>query len=243
MKNHTFCIVTFRRKHFDNLINKYKDFLKQKSINDFCSDLELLCELFRCSLKQPKIYYREKLYELNNKYFIILKENTKLLRIAIEENNVEMAHRFVKNGADLTQLDSLYCTPLENAIRCDNLEMICMLLYYGGYTNNIENNLTSLMFSIICQCSEDIQRILMEYETDYNLCCDRESILFMAIKYHSPLIFDLIGRGADPSFVKRNYVGPVIAPFVAIRFNHDVEMVRVSLSKNSVKLTFLIIFF
>lgn len=178
------------------------------------------------------------MYELNNKYFIISKESAKLLRIAIEENNVEMAHRIVRNGTDLTQLDNLYCTPLENAIRFNNFEMVCMLLYYGGYTNNIENNLTSLMFSIICQNSEDIQKLLMEYETDYNLCCDLEPILFMAIKYHSPLIFDLIERGANPSFVRRYYKGPLIAPFVAISFNHDVEIVKASITRKSNKIQF-----
>lgn len=202
--------------------------MKQKSVNDSCSDVELFCDLFSCSLKHRKNYYREKLYELNNTYLIVPKKSTKLLRIAIEEDNVEMARRFVQNGADLIQFDNLFCTPLENAIRWGNLEMICMLLYYGGYTNNIENSLTSFMYSIICQSSEDIQRILMEYETDYNLCCDFEPTLFMAIKYHSPLIFDLIERGANPSFVGSNHIGPKIAPFVAITFKHDVEIVRVS---------------
>lgn len=146
----------------------------------------------------------------------------------IQENDVDLARKCVINGANLTEFDSLCTTPLEDAIRCNNLEIICMLLYYGGYTNNMENNLTSFMFSIICQCSEDIQRILMEYETDYNLCCDNDSTLFMALKYHSPLILDLIERGTDPSFTKQSFNGTIIAPLLASRSKCDVKVVKVS---------------
>lgn len=222
------------------MLKKYENFLKQKVVKnsqsdiDHCrivkrSDLQIFSDFFESSFKQSDKYYREKLFDLNQKYSIFPKEDTELLRIAIRENDVEMAHKFIENGADLSDLDSLCCTPLEEAIRCNNLEMICMLLYYGGYTNNINNNLTSFMFSIICQCSEDIQRVLMEYETDFNLTCDREPILFMAICYHSPLIFDLIERGANASFIKTTYRGPLIAPFVGVRSNCEVEIVKVRL--------------
>lgn len=218
-----------RKNQFEMLIETYEVYVKHSAccINKNFHK-ELLCGSFKSSFKQENIYYREKLLELNNKYSLFEKESTELLRIAIQVNNVEVAQQFIKNGSDLADLDSLYCTPLEEAIRCKNFEMISMLLFYGGYTNNIENNLTSFMFSIICQCSEDIQRILMEYETDYNLTSNNDSILFMAIKYKSPLIFDLIERGADPSYTKTTYRGTIIALFVAIEFNCDMEILRVS---------------
>lgn len=216
-------------KIFESLIDKYEQFIKLTPCcrNEKCQK-DLIWALVKTSFKQENIYYSEKLFELNNKYSLFEMNNTALLRIAIEVNSVKMAHRFIKRGADLAHLDNLYYSPLEDAIRCHNLEIICMLLYYGGYKNNLENNLTSFMFSIICQCSEDIQRILMEYETDYNLCCNDDSILFMAIVYRSPLIFDLIERGADPSYAKITCRGTIIALFVAIQFNCDMELIRVS---------------
>lgn len=177
-------IQYFRRESFDKWIKKYKDYLRSGVIRD---DVDYICDIFLHSLRQTDKYYRHVIYKLNAKFSIISKEDTAMLRIAIRENDVRMAYKFIKNGANLSHLDSLCCTPLEDAIRCNNFEMVCMLLYYGAYTNNIENNLTSFMFSIICRSSEEIQRLLMEYETDFNLSCDGESILFMAIKYQIPL--------------------------------------------------------
>lgn len=189
---------------------------------------ELFVDLFQISLKTQHKHYQDKLYELNKQYSFFPNESTELLRIAIQENNVEIAKKFLINGANLNELDSLCTTPIEEAIRLNNLEIICMLLYYGGYTNNFHDNLTSFMFSIICQCSEDIQRILMEYETDYNLSCDLDSTLFMALKYGSPLVFELIERGANPNFIKPSFRGTVIAPLQAILYNCNIEIVRVS---------------
>lgn len=209
-------------KNFESLIDKYEQFIKLRSHK------ELICRSVKASFEQENIYYREKLFELDNKYYLFEMYSSELLRIAIQANNVEMAHRFVKSGLDLTNLDKLNYSPLEDAIRNHNLEIISMILYYGGYTNNMQNILTSFMLSIICQCSEDIQRILMEYETSYNRSWNDDSILFMAIMYRSPLIFDLIERGADPSYIKITPRGNVNALFVAIEFNCDMELIRVS---------------
>lgn len=212
-------------------MGKYEDTLKHNttlSTSSKNTEIDLFVQLFRYSLKQDDKYYKIKIYELNKTYVLLKNEDTELLCVAICRNDAEMANTLINDGADIHAFDSLSCTSLEIAIRCNNFEMVSMLLYYGGYQNNIKNNLTSFMISIICQSSENIQRLLMEYETDYNWSCDGEPILFMAIKYHSPLIFELIERGANPSYVKHTSNGPQIAVLEAILYRCDVEVVRVS---------------
>lgn len=191
-------------------------------------DKDSLCDLFRTSLRQENKYYREKLFQINNDLSLISYEDSELLRIAIQENDVDMTHRMIKHGANLDWLDSIGCAPIEDALRSNNLEMICMLLYYGGYTNNLANNVTSFMFSIISRCTEEVQSTLMEYEADYNICSNNETTLYLAVKYRSPLFFELLKRGADPNFFKISHKGLEIGVLVAIEAGCDVKIVRVS---------------
>lgn len=183
---------------------------------------------FDASFRQANTYYSEKLMEINDKFSLLRIDCSELLRIAIKASNVEMTHKLIKQCVQLADLDYLSYSPLHIAITCQNLEIICMLLYYGCSTSNYDSNLSAFAFSIICQCSEEIQRILIEYETDYNLCFHGDSTLFLAVTYRSPLVFDLLERGANPSYTKYTSRGNIIALFLAIVYNPDMELIRVS---------------
>lgn len=132
--------------------------------------------------------------------FIPVHKRSGLLHIAVHTENELIAHHLILKGTDINAFDIIKQTPLDNAIKCNNINLVCMLLYYGAYTNHLPDNLTSFMYSIICECSKDIQSVLIDYEADFNLTCNGTSILFFAIKYKSPVTLNIIDRGADVSY-------------------------------------------
>ncbi|KAJ8944677.1 hypothetical protein NQ318_015885 [Aromia moschata] len=184
------------KKDFFDLIVKQIQLLKKSNPSSY-RNTEFYEQCFSAIVNNTIPYYALRLIEINKD---IVPTERRLLHVAIHFEREEIAHQLILRGSDVSAFDIIGNTPLEEAIRCNNLELVCMLLYYGAYTNNLENNLTSFMYSIICQSSQDIQRILMEYETDFNLCCNSTSILFFAIKYNSPVTLDIIERGANVNY-------------------------------------------
>lgn len=217
-------------EQFERLFDEFKDHLQHShSYLNRNFDRKSLFTLFEISLRQDNIYYREKLFEFNCGYFNDEQDNTLLMRIAIRGNNVEMARRLIENGADVTASISDSLTLLEVALKYDNLEMTCMLLYYGYCPMDFPHYCyNDLLFAISNECSKDIQKILVDYISDSNHFFINEPLLFIAIRLKSPIILDLIERGADPNYTSDSPKGTVIAPLYGVEYSHDVDIIRVS---------------
>ncbi|XP_018571731.1 uncharacterized protein LOC108911311 [Anoplophora glabripennis] len=184
-----------RKQFFDFLLEKL-NILSE----DLCDHIEsgYYEQCFSASVNCSDPYYATKLLEVYD--FIPIHKRSALLHIAVHVENEFIAHQLILKGTDINAFDIIGQTPLDDAIKCNNMDLVCMLLYYGAYTNHLPDNLTSFMYSIICQCTEDIQRVLIDYEADFNLTCNGTSTLFFAIKYKSPVTLDIIEHGADVSY-------------------------------------------
>lgn len=91
-------------------------------------------------------------------------------------------------------------TLLERTIILNNLEILCAILYYGGYHHYVFNGQSAFLYSMQCRCSEDIQKTLIEYEEDLNEHFGNWPLLYWAVSYESPIILDIIERGGDINY-------------------------------------------
>ncbi|CAH1115649.1 unnamed protein product [Psylliodes chrysocephalus] len=111
--------------------------------------------------------------------------------------NPEITHILIKNGADIDSINFYQDTPLHDAITVENLETVCLLLYYNCDANvkNSEGN-TPFMDALIYE-NPGIQTALFEYVDDFNVTTtDGDTILTLALTYHSEFIEEILSRGA-----------------------------------------------
>lgn len=118
-----------------------------------------------------------------------------------------IAHLLIEKGADINALDWDDNTPLHRAVRFSNFEMVAMLLYYGADTDIVDSyGFTPFMLAIERNEDAQIQELLLEYEVDFNrFTMYGASTLSLAMCKKSPLVKDIIERGADVNY--SNYSG------------------------------------
>nr|XP_023018160.1 uncharacterized protein LOC111507134 [Leptinotarsa decemlineata] len=113
----------------------------------------------------------------------------------------EVAHQLILNGAHLDARDYSGDTPLSDAIAEENLETVCMLLYYNADANvRGVNNLTPFMKAIVTK-NVELQTVLLDYVDDFNIeTYDHTSTLALAIRNSSPFVEEIIEGGADVNY-------------------------------------------
>lgn len=145
-----------------------------------------------------------------------------LIHATIQIGNGNGLNHLLKRGVDVFSIYDQR-TPLERAILSNNLEILCTILYYGGYHHTMFNGQSAFMYSFHCQCSIEIQKVLIEYEDDMNGCFGNLSTLFWAIFYESPLILEIIERGGDIN----NFSGETNVISFALWTNCNAEIFKV----------------
>lgn len=113
-----------------------------------------------------------------------------------------IAKLLIEKGADIDATDYNLHTPLHRAARAGRFEMISILLYYGADANILnESGMSPFMLSIYEQAPGSVQRLLFEYETNYNrVSVDGYSTLLHALNRKSPIICHLLIRGANVNY-------------------------------------------
>ncbi|XP_056633711.1 uncharacterized protein LOC130443214 [Diorhabda sublineata] len=126
-------------------------------------------------------------------------------------SHARLAHLLIKSGAYIDAKDYSGDTPLHDAVAEENLETVCMLLYYNADANvHGVNNLTPFMKAIISK-NVEIQAVLIEYVDDFNIeTYDNVTTLALAITNRTPFVEEIILGGADVNYA---YGYDLIDPF------------------------------
>lgn len=108
----------------------------------------------------------------------------------------------IEKGANVNALDFDYYSPLHEAVCHADFEMVAMLLYYGADANSLNlHGLTPFMMAVNNNVDSEIQKLLLEYEVDFNRIADDDySTLLLALNSKSCMIQDIIERGADINY-------------------------------------------
>lgn len=148
------------------------------------------------------------------------------LRLAITQGNVVKAHKLIKKGATSSNFNNNEFLKL--AILHNNLEIVCMLLYYCPSIDYFTECCSPLRYAIMKRRSADIQRILLDYE-DFSIQYNKPT-LFIAVHFKSPVIIDMIEKGlaVEPFY---NYCAFNNIVIHAMEMNLNIEAVKVSIQK------------
>lgn len=113
-----------------------------------------------------------------------------------------IAKLLIEKGANINAEDCYLNTPLHRAVQSGRFEMISLLLYYGADADALnESGMSPFMLSIYLEAPSAIQSLLLEYETSYNrVSSDGFSTLLHALSRKSPMICDLLMRGANVNY-------------------------------------------
>ncbi|XP_066138713.1 ankyrin-2-like [Euwallacea fornicatus] len=126
-------------------------------------------------------------------------EDTTPLHISVKYP--EIVKKLILNGAEMNATDYSEETVLHEAINQQNLETLCMLLYYGADPNvPCNNGITPFMKAIILE-KVDLQAALFDYVTDFNAVTkDGMTLLNLALTHFCPYVQEIIDRGADINY-------------------------------------------
>ncbi|KAL3278160.1 hypothetical protein HHI36_013502 [Cryptolaemus montrouzieri] len=122
----------------------------------------------------------------------------KILHNAVKLNNPTFVNSLLRYGASMDNEDIMGLTPLYIAVENSNLEIVSMLLYYNcDISSNNYGNMSPFLYSLFCGSDEEIQLLLLEYETDMNNTNLMRNNLFVAVERCPNLIPHIISHGAD----------------------------------------------
>lgn len=136
------------------------------------------------------------------------KNGTTPLMYAVKCGDVDLAFEILKRGLDVNEQDEMLCTALHYS--CWNMteELLDLLFYFGAdpRIRNDSNETFFMCFLKIHRPDEDselveFQKFALEFEDNMNEINIRGiSTLFLAIKYETPLLEEIIKRGADINY-------------------------------------------
>lgn len=134
------------------------------------------------------------------------KQSTALM-YAVRLGDVHLAHEILKKGVDdINAQDNYLCTALHYSCCNVSCEMLDLLLYYGA-DPSIRNLSNETFFMCFLMCPHptkrlsEYQRNMIDFETDMNEINTRGvSTLFLAIKSETPVVEEIINRGADVNY-------------------------------------------
>ncbi|XP_066256819.1 ankyrin-2-like isoform X1 [Euwallacea similis] len=110
----------------------------------------------------------------------------------------KIVEKLIVSGAEMDATDYSGETVLHEAINEQNLETLCMLLYYGADPNIPCNNGITPFMKAICFDDVDFQAALFDYVTDFNAVTkDGMTLLNLALTHTCPHVREIIERGAD----------------------------------------------
>lgn len=133
------------------------------------------------------------------------------LLLAVFRGDCYMAHALIKRGANINTVNKQLNSPLHLAVDRSNFAMVAMLLYYGADADIVnQDGVTPFMLALIKKNIE-VQELLLEYEIDFNRVflghyaderIPEVSALRLAIYYKSPLIREIVERGAKVGYAE-----------------------------------------
>lgn len=118
------------------------------------------------------------------------------LHTAIEYHNLNTVTTLLREGVDVFLIHQGR-TPFERAIESNNLDILCAILFYGGYHHYIFNGQSAFLYSICCNCTIEIQKLLLNYEDNVNERFQDLSTLYWAIFYGTVIIQDILQNGGN----------------------------------------------
>lgn len=186
-------VISFSMEVFDYL-------LQQPNINlnnrNYFGETPLLKSL-QCSSETFAI----KLIEAGADVSIPNLQNETPLHEAVKKYK-NVTQLLIEKGADINALDFDSYSALHEAVCHADYEMVAMLLYYDADATSLNSHgLTPFMMAVNNNVDPEIQRLLLEYETDFNRVADDDySTLLLALNSKSPLIRDIVERGADVNY-------------------------------------------
>lgn len=136
-------------------------------------------------------------------------EGANTLMLAARSGNVNIAHAILKKGIDVNDQDYGQSTALHHFCCNVSVEMMDLLIFYGA-DPRFRNDEGDTVFMRLLQVNllEDdpetveCQGYMIDFESDMNeVNCMGFSTLFLAIMYESPLVEEIINRGANINYV------------------------------------------
>ncbi|KAF5270288.1 hypothetical protein FQA39_LY08399 [Lamprigera yunnana] len=128
--------------------------------------------------------------------------NETVLHMSVRGPNVKITEDFIKRGLDINAQDDNLYTPLIQAVQSNNLDAVCLLLYYNADVNICcRHNLTPFMYAVNTDENYEIAKALFLYYDDFvSTTCDGYSPLLLAANSKSPIALELVNYGADVNF-------------------------------------------
>ncbi|XP_023311285.1 uncharacterized protein LOC108909215 [Anoplophora glabripennis] len=129
-------------------------------------------------------------------------EDEPLLHMSVHYPDI--CHLLIRYGAPIDAVNSWGCTLLYEAVYCECLEVMHMLLYYNADPNIADvHDITPFMMALM-HCKLDAQEALLEYVDDFDRASYDSmwfgSTLSFALRGNSPFIRDIMERGADVNY-------------------------------------------
>lgn len=135
---------------------------------------------------------------------------TPLMNVIKHGCGVELVREILKRGANVNEQNKFGYTALHYACGSFYLSVMDLLIFYGA-DPRIRNNKYETSFMTLLRHpmpDNDVvswQEILIEFEADMNEINARGvSTLFLAIKFETPLLAEIIERGANVNYYHKN---------------------------------------
>ncbi|KAF5302727.1 hypothetical protein FQR65_LT08469 [Abscondita terminalis] len=134
--------------------------------------------------------------------FVKNKMNETALHLSVRSSLITVTEQLIKLGADIDAQDDNLYTPLIQAVQCNNVNAVCLLLYYNADVNlRCLHHLTPFMYAVNTDEGYEIGKILFNYYDDFtSTTCDGYTALLLAANSKNPLAVELVKHGADVNF-------------------------------------------
>lgn len=157
-------------------------------------------------------YFAKRLIEEGADIHILNTDSFTALHLAVQQGFHDVSHLLLKKGADPNLVNANHENCLHLAAEHSDIEMVSMLLYYGTDADCFNRfNRTPFMVAVSVSADEAVQRLLLDFEVDLNATTVHNiSTLLLALTTNSPLVEELIDRGANVNF-SNGYDNAVLA--------------------------------
>lgn len=157
------------------------------------------------AIKNEANNFALRLVELGCDVYAKDQHDTTALMYAVKSGDVELSHAILKRGVDVNEQNHAG-SALHYSRWFISAEMLDLLIYYGAdprVRNSKNETFFMCLLKIPCPQEEfvELQRLMIEFEDDMNeVNTSGVSTLFLAIKYETPLLEEIIKRGADVNY-------------------------------------------
>ncbi|KAK4873519.1 hypothetical protein RN001_015548 [Aquatica leii] len=122
------------------------------------------------------------------------------MHFAIARSLPNVVYDLIEHGADLNAQDRLFkASPLHQAVKFKNLEILCMLLCYGADVTSVDRNRMTPLMRAIDMGETEIAYVLLDFYDDFSQTSkDNCDALLLAATNQNPIAVDLVKAGANP---------------------------------------------